>query len=899
MGGHLQRIIWRIIDASIIVRHTHSILLGESNYLSAGASNQVNFNGFIYRSAFVMPKVDNEDAASLQRRRKMIIAACTRICTFTEAIASVTPSIAAQLGERCAKLDRYWTDYDSVQTNLELIDESEEAHRAPFEDFHYALCAQIRELLYPATAQRVAASPSRWSSSVVSRESFGHIRLPKLELPKFSGKYDEWCPFFDSFNSLIHENASLSPVQRLQYLRASLTGDAFKVISALEISDTNYQVAWDLLKERYDNKRAIVQSHIQAILDLPTMAKENVAELRQITDGATRHIHALQALKRPTAQWDDLLVYILSNKLDALTSREWQLSLGEHLIYHCEKLIALPVPQRIAEIKKRKICINCLRSVDHTSNKCPSGNCKICKAKHNTLLHLAAATSVKSDISESGDRGSVDAPALATSPAPVVMSGLATPDRSDVMLSTVLAYVYDANGCRRACRVLLDSGSQINFISRHLADALDIKTRSSDISISGINNVTTRAFQAAEIRLHSRTSSFSILVDCIVTEHVTGKLPAFTLKRNAFEIPANLELADPQFHVSSEIDVLIGAEHFWSLLCIGQIKATPSHPTLQKTRFGWILAGRLHTAPKAASHVHSLHASISNKQLHEQLSRFWDVENISAVSNHYTSEEAHCERHFLENMTRTDQGKFIVKLPFKESEPDAFVNSREIALKRLGGIERRLSRDSELKTRYSQFINEYNTLGHMKLISDPPEDPKSFYLPHHCIVKAPAANKFRVVFDASAKDAAGISLNDTLMVGPTVQQDLFTILLRFRTHRFAFSADIVKMYRQILVHPSQTRYQRILWRDDFTSTVATYELSTVTYGTSSASFLATRCLTWLSEHYAGDWPNGSKCVERDFYVDDMLTGADTIDEALIIRDEAIKVLRCGGFELGK
>ncbi|XP_018398194.1 PREDICTED: uncharacterized protein LOC108776159 [Cyphomyrmex costatus] len=107
------------------------------------------------------------------------------------------------------------------------------------------------------------------------------------------------------------------------------------------------------------------------------------------------------------------------------------------------------------------------------------------------------------------------------------------------------------------------------------------------------------------------------------------------------------------------------------------------------------------------------------------------------------------------------------------------------------------------------------------------------------------------------------------------------------------------MYRQILVHPSQTRYQRILWRDDFSSTVSTYELCTVTYGTSPTSFLATRCLTWLAEHCAGDWPNGSKCVKRDCYVDDMLTGADTIHEALTIRDEAIKVLRSGGFKLGK
>jgi len=62
-------------------------------------------------------------------------------------------------------------------------------------------------------------------------------------------------------------------------------------------------------------------------MDLPSMTKENAVELRQIADGATRHIHALQALKRPTSQWDDLLIHILSSKLDTLTSREWQLSL--------------------------------------------------------------------------------------------------------------------------------------------------------------------------------------------------------------------------------------------------------------------------------------------------------------------------------------------------------------------------------------------------------------------------------------------------------------------------------------------------------------------------------------------------------------------------------------------
>jgi len=80
------------------------------------------------------------------------------------------------------------------------------------------------------------------------------IQLPKLNLPTFSDKYDEWFPFFDTFNSVIHFNTSLSNTQRFQYLWASLTGDANAVISSL--SDANYDVA-SILRDRYNNKRVI------------------------------------------------------------------------------------------------------------------------------------------------------------------------------------------------------------------------------------------------------------------------------------------------------------------------------------------------------------------------------------------------------------------------------------------------------------------------------------------------------------------------------------------------------------------------------------------------------------------------------------------------------------------
>lgn len=137
------------------------------------------------------------------------------------------------------------------------------------------------------------------------------------------------------------------------------------------------------------------------------------------------------------------------------------------------------------------------------------------------------------------------------------------------------------------------------------------------------------------------------------------------------------------------------------------------------------------------------------------------------------------------------------------------------------------------------------------------------------------------------------------MIGPVVQQELTSILIRFRFFIYVFSADVIKMYRQVLVDPSQTRLQRILWRDDPANDVDTYELLTVTYRTSSASYLATRCLTYHTDQYVARYPLDSRDVKRSFYVDDCLSGADTLPEAKVLRNELIELLRIGSFELSK
>lgn len=301
-------------------------------------------------------------------------------------------------------------------------------------------------------------------------------------------------------------------------------------------------------------------------------------------------------------------------------------------------------------------------------------------------------------------------------------------------------------------------------------------------------------------------------LNCIVTETITDRLPSFTFSSNNFRIPSNIKLADPEFFASSEIDVLIGVDVFWDLMCLGRINATSQHPTLLKTQLGWILAGKTALSGTYPTKINSFCVAIRNRQVIEDISRFWEMEEVDSNANSSSSQSEICETHFLNTIQQNSEGRFIVSLPIKEGMSNKLGDSKAMALRRFYSLERRLNRDSDLKLQYTQFLKEYLSLNHMKLVHSD-ADQGSCYLPHHCVFKPSSeTTKLRVVFDASAKTDSGYSLNDILRVGPVIQDDLFAILIHFRLHKYVFTTDVKKMYRQILVDPSQTRYQRILWR---------------------------------------------------------------------------------------
>lgn len=165
-------------------------------------------------------------------------------------------------------------------------------------------------------------------------------------------------------------------------------------------------------------------------------------------------------------------------------------------------------------------------------------------------------------------------------------------------------------------------------------------------------------------------------------------------------------------------------------------------------------------------------------------------------------------------------------------------------MSRLLQMEKRLDRNEDLRRQNNNFMKEYLELGHMSLIKN--DDESGYYLPHHAVIReSSTTTKLRVVFDASARSSSGLSLNDCCYTGPTLQPELFDTSTKWRTHKIALNADVEKMYRQILVDTADRKYQKILWRFSTNEPIRTYELNTVTYGTSPAPLLAIKTLMQL------------------------------------------------------
>ncbi|XP_065075084.1 uncharacterized protein LOC135698867 [Ochlerotatus camptorhynchus] len=583
---------------------------------------------------------------------------------------------------------------------------------------------------------------------------------------------------------------------------------------------------------------------------------------------------------------------------------------SDHLLHQCNKFQGMAVSDRDGLVKLNGLCRNCLRSGHHAKDCQSKFSCRNCKGRHHTLVCFKPAKEKGSKVAtvaggnkssnsedQQGSSGLSTTQVATVAATETAAPAAAQQQSTQVLLATAVVVIEDDVGNRHPARALLDSGSEINFITERLSQRLQVTRNRVDISVAGIGQAATKVRQGIQAVLRSRVSDFSRELGYLVLPKVTVNLPTATVNTDTWTIPSGIQLADPMFFESNAVDIVLGIECFFDFFETGRrISLGANLPSLNESVFGWVISGGI-LEPNRSRHINCNVSSVVG--LDELISRFWSCEEVDSGKVH-SLEEKQCEDNYVNTVQRGSDGRYTVSLPKDEDAISRLGESKDIAYRRLQGTERRLDRDPSLREQYNAFMEEYVKLGHMREVDETELEVKRCYLPHHPVLKeASTTTKVRVVFDASCKTSSGVSLNDVLKTGTVLQEELRSIILRSRTWQIMIVSDVEKMFRQILIFLLERALQCILWRFSPAEVIKIYELNTVTYGTKSAPFLATRTLKQLAMDEEKTFPLAARAVLEDTYMDDVITGANDVETARELQIQLNKMMSAGGFQLRK
>ncbi|XP_070516636.1 uncharacterized protein [Cardiocondyla obscurior] len=769
----------------------------------------------------------------------------------------------------------------------------------------------------------------------------------QIQVPTFSGKYEDWPAFRDLFSSVVIQDKTLSPVERLHFLKTSLKGEAELLIRHIPVTNANFEKSWKLVTDYYDKPRHLVRAYLDNFLAVPKLKRESAEDLRQLFHTLRSTVNSLESIGRPISSSKDLFVHLAVNLLDPQTRREWERSINdstappeyavletflERCLYtleavaanKCENAISQPVgaatkqarnhaarkaeakpekksgrcalctrdhfllfyeeyrrkspAEKLAVVRDRKLCVNCLGQ--HQASACESKkNCAACGSRHHSSVHDACRMEEVYITSQAagGSRTRVSA----------------------VLLATARILVADRFGERHLVRALIDQGSECFMVLERLAQRLRVERAPAAVSVFGIGgNKAAMSHSCVQIDVSRRTSGPALRMKAFVLLRLTAYAGRLASPVGPWPHLLGLELADPEYAAADAVDLLFGAEVFAAIILPGLKKGAPSHPVAQNTSLGWILSGRV--GDSLQNHPSRSFQCRVDDELMSLMRGFWAQEELGADRLAPSAEDEACERHFCETHSRAPDGRYRVRLPLKTSLPD-FSGTRRLALRMLKQTERKFRRDAKFQEAYRDFMQQYESLGHMTVACDDANlTGRPCYLPHHGVLReSSTSTKLRVVFNGSARGSSAESLNQFLMTGANLLPALADVLLRWRRHRFAVAVDVEKMYRQIEVDPRDRDLQRILWRNDPESEIREFRLNTVTYGLSCAPFLAIRTLRRLADDDGTAWPLAAEALVKDTYMDDVLTGRPIIEAARDIRLQLTQLCRAGGFPLRK
>ena len=795
--------------------------------------------------------------------------------------------------------------------------------------------------------------------SVTSQSSHSVSRLPKLSLPTFSGDPLSWQTFWDCFSAAVDSSPVLSGVQKFNYLRAQLQGEAARAVAGFPLTEGNYTHSVDILKERFGQNQTIVNAHMQALMNLPP-PKNTVTELRAFYDSIEGHIRSLLSLGTTTESYGAMLIPVTLGKLPAEVRRnlareqnrsEWTVknlreallkeirileqgvftpSSGTHLLtdgsqssprmttfslytgakgdqtrfdrgksvkkftcVYCKGThssnncdVVISAEKRLEQIKKEGLCFNCLGK--HRVSHCTSqARCKKCNSKHHTSICNTDSTKLKQTVaklpSDHKTRPSEPIPSQVTQTATVPVSAtiamassetsvLCNSGNSVCLLKTAVAKVVSNSGSDTA-NILFDEGAQRSFISKRLANTLQLTPRRQEhVSLAsfGADTSTPQHLDVTDVKIVSQTGEMIPLSVLVVSKIAAPFQCVTTSKLRELPYLRDLTLAHPIMKANSQFDIslLIGVDYYWKIVEDHIVRG--DGPTAVQSKLGYLLSGPLaiQSSSDTITNMHiGIHDDLENTD--QTLEKFWAIESSGTLPAVKGSDPFMDT--YLKTISRDEDGSYVVKFPWKEDHAP-LPSNYEVCKRRTRSLVRRLVSTPELMNTYDKIIKEQEKRGFVEKVSLTSQGP-AHYIPHHHVKKDSVTTPIRVVYDCSCQMSNNHpSLNDCLEVGPSLVNDLCSILLRFRVHKFGLTTDIEKAFLHVKLHEDDRDFTRFFWLsnpEDPESEFDVYRFKAVLFGSTSSPFMLNAT---LHLHLSKQNSETANDMIQNLYVDNVISG---------------------------
>ena len=716
------------------------------------------------------------------------------------------------------------------------------------------------------------------------------VKLPKLEIKKFSGNPSQWRSFWDSFQAAVGKHPHIEDVQKFNFLKGLVEGRAAAAISGLELSSGNYNQAVSILSDRFGSKQVVITHHMDTLLQIqPVQAGTDVKQLRAVYDKIEINVRGLQSLGIKPDQYGCLLVPVIMSKvpedirliiLRQFSSENWTFEVllkcfkqelearekceavsksskskeqrsdrgsgksnktgdgtqsggsstrnllapsgrqtqdnrikctycrGEHTSVSCD--IVSDIDTRWKYVKRQHLCFNCLAK-GHGLKDCSKKNCKCGEKHHESLCQGRPST------------------------------GLLAKAKTSTLLQTAKVKVYHPNDNNKVStvRIVFDLGSNDSYVTKSIKDKLKLPTLGKHkMVISGFGGSSngTKEYNMTALNIKSRFGGGSFPLSALVVPKITSSPLNPSVDLDHHEHIATLDLADDFTSPLQEISVLIGVDQYHHFVS-GETVRRSSGPVATKSVFGWLVSGPVEgTSP---SFSHSFLLSTQTYSIDQSLSRFWDIESLGIVDE--SVEDEVMTKEFKNSIVHNGE-RYEVPLPRKDVHPD-LQDNLSVAKQRLFGLKKKFQHNPGLFEQYHQYFEDQLEQGIIEKV-DPREQGNrgwTHYLPHHCVIREDReTTKMRIVFDASCRSNGNPSLNQCLETGPSLNPELFDILLRFRLFPIALVSDIEKAFHMISVRPEDRDVLRFVWFDPKDkSRIVIYRQKRVLMGLNASPFILT------------------------------------------------------------